>query len=143
MDLTQFHRMRTAIQANASPGHESELVTLEGSLRYLLLTSGLFAEVEVEHTDDPDQLVIALCTFNRGVVAAHVASRLEELWADRVSYPFWEAHALSVGDEHIELEAASRQSPESGFVTVHLVAQQVAIPAQRTSADVRQRSSSS
>ena len=135
MDLMQFHRMRTAIQNNASPGAEHDLVTFEGSLRYMLLTSGLFEEVEVEHTTDPDQLVIALCQFKPDHSAADVARRLEEMWADRVSYPFWEAHGLDVTADLVELEAASRPSAVGGYVTVHLVAQKALIPAQRSVLD--------
>lgn len=132
MDLIRFHRMRTAIQDNASPGSEHERVSVAGSLRHMLMTSGLFEEVEVEHTDDPDQLVIALCQFRPDRSAQDVARRLEEIWADRVSFPFWEAHAIDVAPDHIELEAASRQSTAGGYVTVHLVAQRARIPAQRT-----------
>ncbi|RYU14163.1 hypothetical protein [Nocardioides iriomotensis] len=143
MDLMQFHRMRTAIQDNASPGPEQELVTVEGSLRYMLLTSGLFEEVEVEHTDDPDQLVIALCQFKPEVAAADVARRLEEIWADRVSYSFWEAHATDVMSDHVEFEAATRPSTVGGYVTVHLVAQRAVIPAQRSAHDAADNRQSS
>ena len=135
MNLMQFHRLRTAIQGNAAPGSTRDLATVEGSLRSLLMSSGLFVDVEVERTDDPDQLVIALCTFDPHVSEAAVAGQLERLWADRVSYPFWEAHALLVEDEHVELEAASRPSPVGGYVTVHLVAQKARIPAQRRSTE--------
>lgn len=133
MNLMQFHRLRTAIQGNAAPGSARDLATVEGSLRSLLMSSGLFVDVEVERTDDPDQLVIALCTFDPHVSEAAVAGQLERLWADRVSFPFWEAHALLVEDEHVELEAVSRPSPVGGYVTVHLVAQKARIPAQRRS----------
>ena len=135
MNLMQFHRLRTAIQGNAAPGSTRDLATVEGSLRSLLMSSGLFVDVEVERTDDPDQLVIALCTFDPHVSEAAVAGQLERLWADRVSFPFWEAHALLVEDEHVELEAASRPSPVGGYVTVHLVAQKARIPAQRRSTE--------
>ena len=135
MNLMQFHRLRTAIQGNAAPGSARDLATVEGSLRSLLMSSGLFVDVEVERTDDPDQLVIALCTFDPHVSEAAVAGQLERLWADRVSFPFWEAHALLVEDEHVELEAASRPSPVGGYVTVHLVAQKARIPAQRRSTE--------
>lgn len=135
MDLLRFHRMRTAIQGNASPGSTADLATVEGSLRYLLTSSGLFEDVEVELTDDLDQLVIALCTFRSHASEADVANRIERMWTDRVSYPFWEAHAVHVESDHVELEAVSRPSPDGGYVTVHLVAQKVRVPAQRTSSD--------
>ena len=135
MDLLQFHRMRTAVQDNAFPGKEEDLATVEQSLRDLLMSSGVFEEVEVEHTDDPDQLVIALCKFLPYFTERDVARHLERIWADRVSYPFWEAHAVHVEDEHVEFEAASRHSSGGHYVTVHLVAQKARIPAQRLSSE--------
>ena len=132
MDLLQFHRMRTAVQDNAFPAKEGDLAPVEQSLRDLLMASGVFEEVEVEHTDDPDQLVIALCKFLPYFTERDVARHLERIWADRVSYPFWEAHAIHVEDEHVEFEAASRHSSGGHYVTVHLVAQKARIPAQRS-----------
>ena len=99
------------------------------------MSSGVFEEVEVEHTDDPDQLVIALCKFLPYFTERDVARHLERIWADRVSYPFWEAHAVHVEDEHVEFEAASRHSSGGHYVTVHLVAQKARIPAQRRSSE--------
>lgn len=132
MDLLQFHRVRTAIQGNAFPGKEDDLETVEGQLRNLLMASGVFEEVEVGHTDDPDQLVIAMCKFLPYYSEDDVARHLERIWGDRVSYPFWEAHALHVENEHVEFEAATRHSSGGHYVTVHLVAQKARIPAQRT-----------
>jgi hypothetical protein len=131
MDLLNFHRMRTAIQVNASPGTGAELESVEETLRDMLMASGVFEEVEVEHTDDPDQLVIALCRFGPSYTEGAVAARLEEIWADRVRYPFWEAHAIATDQDHVEFEAASRASQDGHYVTVHLVAQKAAVPAQR------------
>ena len=120
------------MQDNAFPAKEGDLAPVEQSLRDLLMASGVFEEVEVEHTDDPDQLVIALCKFLPYFTERDVARHLERIWADRVSYPFWEAHAVHVEDEHVEFEAASRHSSGGHYVTVHLVAQKARIPAQRS-----------
>lgn len=131
MDLVQFHKMRTAVQGNAYPGSGRDLTSMEETLRDLLLTSGVFHEVEVEHTDDPDQLVIALCHFKPDLSERDVAQLVERLWEQRVRYPFWEAHAVLVGEEHVEFEAATRDSTAGHYVTVHLVAQRAPVPAQR------------
>jgi hypothetical protein len=135
MDLLQFHRMRTAVQINASPGHDDDLMSVEDSLRELLMSSGVFEEVEVGTTDNPDQLVIALCKFNPYFSEADVARHLERIWRERLSYPFWEAHALHVENDHVEFEAASRHSSGGHYVTVHLVAQKGRIPAQRAASE--------
>ena len=123
--------MRTAVQDNAYPAKEGDLAPVEQSLRDLLMASGVFEEVEVEHTDDPNQLVIALCKFLPYFTEQDVARHLERIWADRVSYPFWEAHAFHVENEHVEFEAATRYSSGGHYVTVHLVAQKAKIPTQR------------
>ena len=135
MDLLQFHKLRTAIQDNAFPGSGTEVATVESGLRDLLLASGLFESVEVGTTSDQDRLVIALCRFRPFYTERDVAGRLEEIWDDRVAYPFWHAHAIRVTDGHIEFEAATRHSEGGHYVTVHLVAQRGAIPAQRLPAD--------
>lgn len=132
MEVLRFHRMRTAIQVNASPGRGADLEGVEENLRDLLMASGLFEEVEVEHTDDPDQLVIALCQFRPYYTEADVAERLEHIWADRIRYQFWEAHAVAVAEDHVELEGATRLSSDGHYVTVHLVAQKARIPSQRS-----------
>jgi hypothetical protein len=131
MNQLMFHRVRTAIQTNASPGEGEQLEAVEGTLRELLMSSGVFEEVEVEHTDDPDQLVIALCQFRPFYTERDVAKRLEAIWGDRIRYPFWESHALRLDDGYVEFEAASRPSETGRYVTVHLVAERAGIPAQR------------
>ena len=134
MNLLSFHRVRTAIQENASPGHVADLAPVAGTLRELLTSSGVFEAVEVEHTDDPDRLVIGLCAFRPFYSERDVAARFEEIWSDRVRYPFWESHAVHVEEGHVEFEAASRASELGHYVTVHLVAQRAGLPAQRASA---------
>ena len=135
MDLLQFHKMRTAIQGNAYPGSGTDLATMERNLRDLLMASGIFEEVEVEHTDDPDRLVIALCHFKPDYSEQDVAAHVERMWHDRVRYPYWEAHTLVVDKEHVEFEAATRSSNTGPYVTVHMVAQKARIPAQRAPMD--------
>lgn len=135
MDLMQFHKLRRAIQVNAYPGSGPDLASVEGNLRDLLMASGIFESVEVDHTDDLDRLVIALCEFRPELDEFDIAARIEELWHDRVRYPFWEAHSLMVDREHVELEAATRGSSTGHYVTLHLVAKKARIPAQRAPMD--------
>jgi hypothetical protein len=131
MELTKFHTLRTAVQGNAVPPSRVELSSMEGDLRDLLMTSGLFEDVEVETTDNPDALVIALCQFKPDLTEADIAGALEEIWNDRVRYPFWEAHSIIVAPEHVEFEGATRFSSVGHYATVHLVAQKARVPAQR------------
>ncbi len=131
MELTQFHKLRTAMRDNALPPSPLALASFEGDLRERLMDSGLFEEVEVEVTEDPDALVIALCQFTPERDEIDIAGALENLWENRVRYPFWEAHSVIVAPEHVEFQGATRVSSAGHYATVHLVAQKARIPAQR------------
>lgn len=131
MQLMHFHTLRSGVQVNASPAPERVLVATEGKLRDLLTRSGLFDNVEVEHTDDPDQLVAGLCQFRRHLSEYAVAEAVEQIWDDGLAFPFWEIHSTEVDDAYVEFHGATRESTVGRYVTVHLVAQRTPVPAQR------------
>lgn len=135
MEITQYHRMRLAVQSNASPGSATELRTVRANLQRALASVGLFEEVEVDYTDDLDHLVIGMFTFPDNMGAAEVARRLELMWQDRLRYPFWEAHAMLVDDDQVEFQGATRAGATGHYVTLHIVAQRSPIPAQRLASD--------
>lgn len=135
MEIAQFHKLRSAVQTNASPGTPAELRSVKDDLQRALATVGLFEEVEVDYTDDVDNLVIAMCTFPEQLSRSEIAHRLEVLWQDRLRYPFWEAHTVLVDRDQIELEGATRAGANGHYVTLHIVAQQARVPAQRSSVD--------
>jgi hypothetical protein len=130
MNLAQFHRMRTAVQTNASPGGAAAVERLERALEDALVESSLFATVEVGHTEDPDRLVIALCRFHTFYSGEEVAAVVERAWNERLRYAFWSAHTVRAEQDHVELEAASRAGVGEHYLTVHLVAQRAGIPQQ-------------
>lgn len=135
MELLHFHTLRKGVQTNAYPGTERELAPLRAGLQQALVESGLFDDVEVAATDDPNQLVIGLCHFPEGVTEQDIAAYIERVWNDRLRYPLWEAHAVILDEDHVEFEAATRQSTTGHYVTVHLIAQKARIPAQRVPVD--------
>ena len=135
MEIAQFHQLRAAVQLNASPGTAADLRTIKKDLERALRSVGLFEEVEVDHTDNVDHLVIAMCTFPEQMERSEIAHRLEALWQDRLRYPFWGAHTVLVDRDQIELEGATRVGVNGHYVTLHIVAQQGRVPAQRSSSD--------
>lgn len=132
MQLMHFETLRSGVQRNASPATERALVAMESILSELLVDSGLFDTVEVDHTDDPDQLVVALCQFRHNAAEFLIASTIERLWDDGVRYPFWEVHSTRVEDDYVEFYGATRESMVGRYATVHLVAQRAPVPAQRS-----------
>ena len=131
MELVRFHKLRKAVQSNASPGSAQELRDAQESLRRILSSSGLFEKIEVEATDDIDRLVTAVCTFSAVMSEADVAQRLEQAWEDRMRHQFWEAHATLVDPDQVKLEGAARTTTAGHYVTVHIVAEKARVPAQR------------
>lgn len=135
MEIAQYHKLRQGVQMNASPGSVDELRAIRSELEAALTAVGLFEEVEVDYTDDVDHLVIAMCTFPEQLSREEIAHRLELLWEDRLSYPFWEAHSTRVDPDQIELQGATRAGAAGHYVTLHIVAQTARVPVQRVAAD--------
>lgn len=131
MDLVGFHKLRTAVQQSSGRPAAEDVLAVERRLWSALVSAGTFADVEVDRTDDADRLVIAMCRFPGRLSVEEVAWTLERLWLDRLRYDFWEAHTLIVARGQVELEAASRAGAGGHFVTLHVLAQQSPIPAQR------------
>jgi hypothetical protein len=131
MELTRYKKLRTAVQSNASPAGEHDVQRLEQSLQEVLMSTGMFEDVEVDHTDNLDGMVIAMCRFPSRLSESQVVASLEQVWQDRVRYEFWEAHSTLVDDDQVEFLGATRTGSTGSFVTVHLVAQKGPIPAQR------------
>jgi hypothetical protein len=119
------------VQINASPASPAVLAPLADRVRESLVATGLFSDVEVEHTDQVDHLVIGMCSFGDDIDESEVALRLERLWRTGLRYDFWEAHSLLVSRGQVELQGATRSSSYGHYVTIHLVAQKVRVPAQR------------
>jgi hypothetical protein len=117
-----FQKLRGGLTANISPATGAELEGAAARLRKLLKSSAMLAQVEVETTDDPDQLLIAMVRYLPGMSAPEVAGYLEKSWLSELRYLGWDAFSLLVEDGHVELEAATMDGDASHFVTVHLVA---------------------
>jgi len=135
MELAQYHRLRSGVQGNASPGSAQALRDVQENLARALASVGLFSDVEVGYTDDVDNLVIAMCSFNDDLTEAEVASRLELLWESRLRYGFWAAHALLIDSDQVEFQGATRTGTDGHYVTLHIVAQKAFVPAQREALD--------
>jgi hypothetical protein len=131
MELTHYKKLRTAVQSNASPADVNDIREIEQALRDTLMSTGFFEEVEVDHTDNIDGMVIAMCKFPSQMSESQVAARLEQAWEDRLRFQFWEAHTTIVDDDQVEFQGATRTGSSGAYVTLHVVAQKAPIPAQR------------
>ena len=123
MDATSFHKLRLAVQQNASPADSALATHLRHALEAALTGSRLFGEVELGSTDDPDQLVIGVCRCADGVLPWEAGMGLERLWQTVAADVPWEAHAVSCTDSLMDFEAAVTVDDKGRFITVHVVAE--------------------
>jgi hypothetical protein len=123
MDVTSFHKLRLAVQENASPA-DSDLAThLRHSLQAALAGSRLFDDIELGHTDDRDQLVIGVCRCADGVLPWEAGMGLERLWQTVAADAPWEAHTVSCTDSLMDFEGALTVDDKGRYITVHVVAE--------------------
>lgn len=132
MDLTGYHKLRTAVQESAHPAGEGQVWDIQARLRDGLVASGLFDQVEVGLTGDLDQMVIGLCRCAQRIQPWEAGLGVERLWAGLAAGLEWETHALGCTESMMEFEGAVTVDRSGHYVTVHLVAEppQVTEPAE-------------
>jgi len=82
----------------------------------------MFAGVEVEVTEDPERLLVALVRFRPGTRERQVSSFLEAVWITELRLSGLDVFNFHVELGHVELEAATGD-PESGyFLSLQLIA---------------------
>jgi hypothetical protein len=128
MELRDFHKIRNGLQMNAPSAPTAAVEAMERTLLEALRSSAVLHSAEVDSTDDPDRRLIAMVGFGPELSEVDVALELERLWAERVHYAHWEAHALLVDEDQVELQGGTLVSRNGYYVTVHVVAQRREAP---------------
>jgi len=131
MNIHDYNTIRTGLRFQARPAGEVSLSAFERDLEEALTESGLFHSIEVGRTEDTERLLIAMVGFAPDSDLQELAAALTDLWATEVGHRYWSASATVVAKGHIELQAASRESSQGEYVTLHVVAQAAPVPAQR------------
>lgn len=138
MQLVHFETLRLGVQRNASPASPRALAAFADTLSGLLDSTGLFTTVEVECTEDRDQLVAAMIEFRAGLPSQVVGAVVERLWEERLRFPWWEVHTTRLDDGFVEFQGATRESVAGRYLTLHLVALSAPVPVQRSSSEERE-----
>lgn len=122
MDLVAFRMLRDGLTANIRPARGEDLDSARAKLQRRLVASAMFAEVEIETTDVLDHLLIGMVHYRPGTPARQVAAYLEAVWVTELRLDGWDAFSFLVEKGHVELDAATRDTASSQFVTLHLIA---------------------
>lgn len=82
----------------------------------------MFAQVEVEATEDPERLLVALVRYRPGTPERQVCSFLEAVWISELRLPGLDAFHFLAEKGHVELESVTGDQDSGYFLTLHLIA---------------------
>ena len=82
----------------------------------------MFAQVEVEVTEDPERLLVALVRFRPGTPERQVASFLEAVWITELRLSGLDVFNFLIDEGHVELEAATGDTDSGYFLSLQLIA---------------------
>jgi hypothetical protein len=122
VDRTEFTQLREALTTNLPQASGALIDDAASRLRQRLVSSVMFARVEVEVTEDPERLLVALVRFRPGTPARQVSSFLEAVWITELRLSGLDAFHFLVEDGHVELEAVTGDRDSGYFLSLQLVA---------------------
>ena len=122
MDRVEFVQLREAMTVNLPPASGAQTADAASKLRRRLVSSVMFAEVEVEATEDPERLLIAMVRFRPGTPERQVASFLEAVWITELRLDGLDVFNFLVEDGHVEFEAATGDQDSGYYLSLQLIA---------------------
>ncbi|NYG06280.1 hypothetical protein BJ986_000767 [Phycicoccus badiiscoriae] len=122
MDRKEFVRLRAGLTTNLPPASGALVDAAAARLRRRLESSVMFARVEVEVTDDPNRLIVALVRYRPGTRERQVASFLEAVWISELRLPGLDVFNFLAEDGHVELESVTGDQASGYFLSLNLIA---------------------
>ncbi|QWZ06701.1 response regulator [Nocardioides panacis] len=113
VDHREFRRLKDGLFINLPPASSAELSVAASKLRSRLASSAMFGAVEVETTEDPDQLLVAMVRYRPGTPVAQVSSYLEAVWVSELRLP-----GLDADDDPDLLDLFTRQLSRAGYLVL-------------------------
>jgi hypothetical protein len=124
VDPNDFARLRGGLIINLPPASGPVLTSAELLLRDRLVSSAMFSKVEVDATDDPDHLLVAMVRYRPGTSERQVASYLEAIWVTELRLPGLDAFNFRVENRYVEMQAVTGNKEDRYFITLHLIAEE-------------------
>src|SRR3954451_17860827 len=106
MELIDYQKLRGGLQANVTAATEEVLEAARLRVQAALEGCGVFDQIEVGSTDNPDRLLVSMVTYHSDLSEQDVVDTLEQMWRDDLRDVASVPHAFLVEDRHVELEAA-------------------------------------
>ncbi|QGN59213.1 hypothetical protein [Nostocoides sp. HKS02] len=118
----EFLRLRTAVTTSLPPASGALIDAAASRLRQRLASSVMFTGVEVEVTDDPERLLVALVHYRPGTSERQVSSFLEAVWISELRLPGLDAFHFLAESGHVELESVTGDQESGYFLSLQLIA---------------------
>lgn len=122
VDRIEFKLLREGLTTNLPPAAGALVDDAAARLRRRLESSRMFAQVELEVTEDPERLLIALVRYRPGTPERQVASFLEALWITELRLSGLDAFNFFTDPGHVELEAVTGDTEAGYFISLQLIA---------------------
>jgi hypothetical protein len=122
VDRIEFKLLREGLTTNLPPASGALIDDAAARLRRRLEASTMFAQVELEVTEDPERLIIALVHYRPGTRERQVASFLEALWITELRLSGLDAFNFLTDPGHVELEAVTGDQEAGYFISLQLIA---------------------
>jgi hypothetical protein len=122
VDRVEFLRLRLALTNNLPPASGALIDDAASRLRQRLVSSVMFAQVEVDVTDDAERLLVAMVRFRPGTPERQVASFLEAVWITELRLSGLDVFHSLTEDGHVEFEAVTGDQDSGYFVSLQLIA---------------------
>ena len=82
----------------------------------------MFAQAEVEVTEDPERLLVSMVRYQPGTSERQVSSFLEAVWITELRLPGVDAFHFTTGDRYVELESITGDQESGYFLSLNLIA---------------------
>ena len=122
VDRQEFVRLRAALTTNLPPAPAALVEAAASRLRQRLVASVMFTQVEVESTEDPQRLLVAMVRYRPGTPERQVSSFLEAVWISELRLSGLDVFNFLAEDGHVELESVTGDQESGYFLSLHLIA---------------------
>jgi hypothetical protein len=122
VDRQEFVRLRAALTTNLPPASGALIEAAAARLRQRLVASVMFTQVEVEVTEDPQRLLVAMVRYRPGTPERQVSSFLEAVWISELRLSGLDVFNFLAEDGHVELESVTGDQESGYFLSLHLIA---------------------
>ena len=122
VDRPEFVRLRAGLTTNLPPASGALIDAAASRLRQRLVSSVMFAQVEVDVTEDPERLLIAMVRYRPGTPERQVSSFLEAVWISELRLDGLDVFNFLTEDGHVELESVTGDQASGYFLSLHLIA---------------------